>query len=224
MTYPPYIKAKARELRRERRLTIDEIADRLAISRTTIYYWVKDIPAREITYRDSPARSRARAKAARANRERHARLREGAYRQGWHGFNGLARDPTFRDFVVLFMTEGYKRNRNRVAIGNSDPALVELGTRWLRMLASNKLDFSLQYHADQDLAMLRGFWGNRLGIDPESIRLQRKSNSRGLAARTWRSRFGVMTVGSSDTYLRARLEAWMDCLRRGWLDSARAGV
>jgi hypothetical protein len=33
-------------MRVERKLTIDQIAERLALSRTTIYYWVKDLPPR----------------------------------------------------------------------------------------------------------------------------------------------------------------------------------
>jgi hypothetical protein len=28
----------------QKRLTIDQLADRLALPRTTIYYWVKDLP------------------------------------------------------------------------------------------------------------------------------------------------------------------------------------
>jgi hypothetical protein len=44
MAYPPYIREKARSLRVERRLSIDEIAERLALPRTTIYYWVSDLP------------------------------------------------------------------------------------------------------------------------------------------------------------------------------------
>ena len=31
-------------MRIERRLTIDELAERLALPRTTIYYWVRDLP------------------------------------------------------------------------------------------------------------------------------------------------------------------------------------
>jgi hypothetical protein len=42
--------------------------------------------------------------------------------------------PTFRDFVVLYIAEGYKRNRNRVRIGNSDTRMVEVSTGWLRWL------------------------------------------------------------------------------------------
>jgi hypothetical protein len=102
--------------------------------------------------------------------------------------------------------------------------MVELAARWIRLLSERKVTYSIQYHADQSLEMLRGFWGNRLGINPDSIVLQRKSNSNGLSSRTWRSQFGVMTVGVNDTYLRARLEAWMDRLKREWLDSPRLGV
>jgi transposase len=43
VTHPDYIREKALELRRERGLTIDEIAERLALSRSTIYHWVRDI-------------------------------------------------------------------------------------------------------------------------------------------------------------------------------------
>ena len=38
MAYPSYLKEKARTLRRERDMTIDDLAERLALSRSTIYY------------------------------------------------------------------------------------------------------------------------------------------------------------------------------------------
>ena len=222
MTYPAYIREKARKLRAQHKLTLDEIAERLRLPRTTIFYWIRDLPIDRRPNSQWP--ESARAKASRSVRAKYARLREHAYRNGHRSFDALVRDyPSFRDFVLLFMTEGFKRNRNVVSIANSDPAMVELAARWLRLLSRRKLTYSIQYHADQDLEMLRGFWGNRLALDPESIVLQRKSNSNGLKGRTWRSQFGVMTVCTHDTYLRARLEAWMDCLRREWLDSARPG-
>ena len=49
MTHPLDLRHKAREYRRERNLTIDEIADRLAVSRTTVYYWVKDMKEGDAT-------------------------------------------------------------------------------------------------------------------------------------------------------------------------------
>ena len=45
-----------------------------------------------------------------------------------------------------------------------------------------------------------------------------------LRKRTWRSRYGVLTVRACDTLFRARLQAWMDCLQETWLHSADNGA
>jgi hypothetical protein len=223
MAHPDYLREKARKLRAQHQLTLDEIVERLSLPRTTVFYWIRDLPIDRKPHTEWP--DSARRKASRSIRAKYAGLREHAYRTGLHSFHAFVREyPSFRDFVLLFMTEGFKRNRNVVSIANSDPALVELAAHWLRLLSHRKLTYSIQYHADQKLEVLRGFWGNRLAIEPDSIALQRKSNSNGLKGRNWRSQFGVMTVCTHDTYLRARLEAWMDCLRREWLDSPRLGV
>jgi hypothetical protein len=36
------------------------------------------------------------------------------------------REPPFRDFARLYIAEGYKRNRNLVAIASSDAAVLEV--------------------------------------------------------------------------------------------------
>lgn len=212
MTHPDYIRMKAREMRTERGLTIDEIAERLALSRTTIYHWVRDIPIE----RNPERQSAAQRTGTRANVEKHRRKREEAYRRGLEEYEQLAMDPTFRDFVCMYVGEGYKRNRNTVSIANSDPVVISLAFRWIARLASNKTFCALQYHADQDPEWLRQFWGFRLGVEPGEIALQRKSNSNQLKKRTWRSRWGVLTVGSNDTYLRARLQGWIDTTKLNW--------
>jgi transposase-like protein len=218
MAYPAYVRQKARQLRVEKHLSIDEIAKRLALPKTTIYYWVRDLPlGRE---------RRANPGQAKGNRSLSAkcRLRRAAsYALGRLEFERLSRDPTFRDFVCLYIAEGYKRNRNKVSVGNSDPTVVVLCTRWIRRFARNPVTFSVQYHADQDLDELTEFWGQRVGVAPERIRLQRKSNSGQLAGRTWRSRHGVLTVYAGDTALRSRLQGWIDCLQEQWLDSPHTG-
>jgi hypothetical protein len=213
MTYPAYLREKARTLRVERRLSIVEIAERLALPKTTIYYWVADLPlARPRRENQHPGTL--------AMQRKYRGLREAAYEEGRRTFASLAEDPTFRDFVCMYVGEGYKRNRNVVAIGNSDARVLVLATRWLSALSRKPLKFSIQYHADQDLSELQEFWGSTLGIDPDCIAMQRKTNSGRLGGRSWRSRYGVLSVRACDTQLRARLQAWMDCLQEQWLDSA----
>lgn len=210
MTHPLDLRRKAREYRRERNLTIDEIAERLAVSRTTVYYWVKDMPPRK------REQTEAQKAGTRANQERCRGLRQAAYQEGLNVFDDLALDPSFRDFVCMYIGEGYKRHRGTVSLCNSDPVVVALATHWLRQLSRRALSFSLQHHVDQDLDELVDFWSSYLGVERDQIRLQRKSNSSQLQGRIWRSRYGVMTVASHDTYLRARLQAWMDCVRQEW--------
>jgi hypothetical protein len=218
MTYPPYVREKARMLRVQKHLSIDEIADRLALPKTTIYYWVRDLPLGRAR-RASPGQ----AKGNQAMRAKYRIRRAAAYAQGRLEFGRLARDPTFRDFVCLYMAEGYKRSRNTVGVCNSDPAIVVLCARWVVRFARNPVRYSVQYHADQDLVELQQFWARQLALRPEEIRLQRKSNSGRLSGRTWRSRYGVLNVSAGDTLFRSRLQAWMDCLQELWVDSAASG-
>ncbi len=218
MAYPEYIREKAIQMRIERDLTIDEIAERLAISRTTIYYWVNHIP---LACQNTQPRKLAQIRATEATKAKHQKLRDEAYALGAAQYGELVKEPTFRDFVALYIGEGLKRSRNCVAIANSDDRVLVVAVSWLRSLTDRHLTFSVQYHADQDLDELREFWGEALGIDGMSIRMQRKSNSNQLAGRTWRSEHGVLTVRVNDTYLRSRLQAWIDRIRQDWtLDSA----
>ena len=216
--HPAYLREKARALRVEKKLTIDELAERLALPRTTVFYWVADLPIPT-----TPARKLAQRRAAAATSRKHRLLREAAYEQGRAEFAKLAEEPTFRDFVTLYIAEGSKRNRNAVAICNSDPAVLRLAAGWFDQFTRAPFDYRVQYHADQDLDALRVFWARELQIDVDMIRVQRKSNSNQLRKRTWRSEHGVLTVRVNDTLFRARLQAWIDCIRRQWLDSARAG-
>ena len=214
MAYPPYLRERARELRLTKHLSLNEIAERLALPKTTVYYWIKDLPLGR-SRRENPH------KGTRAMQKKYRLLREAAYAQGLAEYDHLVRLPTFRDFVALYIAEGYKRCRNVVSIANSDACVMALAASWLRVLTAHTLRCSVQYHADQDLAEVRRYWGEVVGIEGSTISMQRKSNSNQLNGRSWRSEHGVLTIRVSDTLLRARLQAWIDRIREDWaLDSA----
>lgn len=214
MTHPVFLREKARALRRDRHLSIDQIAARLALPRSTVFYWVRDV-------RLGRARraSEGQRKGTRAMSRRYRLLREQAYEEGRASFDVLAVEPTFRDFVCMYIGEGSRRSRNMVAICNSDQCVVQLGAAWIRRLTQNKVGYLLQYHADQQLDDLVAFWAARLDIGVDDVKLLRKSNSNRLNGRSWRSQYGVLTVRVGDTMLRARLQAWMDRVREDWIDS-----
>jgi transcriptional regulator with XRE-family HTH domain len=211
VAHPTYIREKARQLRRDKHLTIDELAERLVVSRTTAYYWVRDLPI-PIT----AAQSLAQRRASKSTRRQALALREAAYAEGLKWFAFFSVDPLFRDFVCMYIGEGYKRCRNTVAICNSDPAVLRLAKPWFDLFSRNPITLSVQYHADQSLSGVQAFWGAELGVSPSSVKLQRKSNSGRLSGRVWRSEHGVLAMSVGDTYFRAELQAWMDCIRDEW--------
>ncbi len=218
MAHPSYLREKARTLRAERRLTIDELAERLALSRSTIYYWVRDMPIPGSGPGGGFA-SEAQRKGTRAMKRKYRLLREAAYREGVESYSSLVQEPTFRDFVCLYIAEGYKRSRHTVSICNSDPSVMLLADRWLRQFAMRSLDYVVTYHPDQQPELLRGFWGDYLGVSPATIRCQRKSNSGRMSGRVWRCRHGVMAIASHDTYFRSRMAAWVDLIKQDWTGS-----
>ena len=204
-------------MRTKEKLSLIEISERLALPKTTVYYWIRDLPL------GRPRRENGHPGNV-AMQRKNRLIREEAYRQGEQEFAELAvTDQAFRDFVSLYIAEGYKRNRNCVSIGNSDPAVVVFVAEWIRRFCDRSLDCSLQFHADQDPKRLVAFWAERLGVHATRIRLQRKSNSSQLAYRKWRCRYGVMMVRVNDTALRARLQGWIDSMKRQWLDSLTSG-
>lgn len=207
-----HLRQKAIELRTQHQMSLDEIVARLQLPRGTIYYWIKDIP---IPRRRSE-QNYAQQMGTKAMQAKFAALRQQAYEQGCAEAPEFMQDPTFRDFVVLYMAEGFKRRRNDVAFVNSDPQMVVLAHRWLKRFARNPIRYKLQYHADHDIEELKQYWGNKLDIDPELIRPLRKSNSNQLSKRQFRSVYGLLTIEMGDTYLRARLEAWMDFVKSQW--------
>jgi excisionase family DNA binding protein len=253
----------ARQLRVEQALTVDQLAERLALPRSTIYYWVRDLPLRaprgegaagaggEAVVSEGSEGADAEGSAARmahatraGETQRVTRAsRDAAYEEGLRSFEELAAQPTFRDFVCIYLLQGYKRDRTRVALTNSDPAVMRLVSRWIRRLTDRVPFLSIHYESDsnqsQSPSEMRRFWSETVGADPCSIRVsataageaprvamgssgQAGYGATGMAAREPgearpRSRHGALTVTVEDTLLRARLQAWMHRTRESWL-------
>jgi hypothetical protein len=87
---------------------------------------------------------------------------------------------------------------------------------WLAKFTERRLIYSIQYHADQELDMLRKYRGDLLSFDGASIQFQRKSNSGRLNGRRSRCAHGVLSTTVDDTLLRSRLQAWTDRVKEDW--------
>ena len=198
-----------------KKLSLDEIAERLALPKTTVYHWIKDLPLGRAR-RENGWPDTARRKGNEAIKKKYRLLREKAYSRGLAEYDQLVLLPAFRDFVVLYIAEGYKRSRHTASICNSDPAVVLMAAAWMTKLSGKPYIVSVQHHADQDPAELQRFWGEKLQVPSEDVRLQPKTNSGQLRGRVWRCPYGVASVAIHDTYFRARIGAWMDRIKESW--------
>jgi hypothetical protein len=219
MTHSRYLRDMARLLRMERQLTVDQLAKRLALPRSTIYYWVRDLPLRPA--RPGPAVSPQapagpRAEGRDAGLAIMAREREHAYEEGLRSYDDLIAQPTFRDFVCTYVTEGYKRDRSRVALAGGDPAVVRLAHRWIWRLTDESPTLVLHHDDAHSMRELQRFWSETIGEDARAIRMRRGDAARLVHRWSPRPLHGVLAVSVEDALLRARLQAWMRRIRESW--------
>jgi hypothetical protein len=218
-----HLRAKARELRQQG-YTLPEIIEFLKMPRSTVFGWIRDIEVAiqrmSLTSNQTPKQVQARLKAAEANKRNAAAKRDVFYQRGLAEAPELFQNPLFRDFIVLYMAEGFKRDKNVVEIANSDTAALILSQYWILQFRNpnGKIHYRIQIHVDQDEARIKQHWSEQLDVPVEQIVVMRKSNSNQLTGRKFRSQYGVMSIRVSDTYFRARLEAWLDYLKKQWMD------
>jgi hypothetical protein len=195
-------------------MPIADIATELGLSKSTVYSWVLDLqlPAtRSQRQKESQRRGTAAMQARAAARRREAY--DGAYADA----ERLLADPRTRDFVVLYLAEGYRKNRNKVSFSNSSPRMILFAHGCMKRLASREgWSYSFQYHADQDPEELRHFWATLLGVEPGRIKPIPKTNSGHLQGRLFTCEYGVFQVSVNDTRFRAQLQALMDVVQEQW--------
>jgi transposase-like protein len=215
------LREEAVRLRRSEGLSLNELAARLQVARTTIYYWVKNVssgaPTAEIQMQRSESQKANQRLAAVANQAKHAARRKENYDLMREKASEVLQDLEIRDFVVLYLAEGYRKDKNAVGLSNSNPNIIAFTHNCLKRLATNKhFYYSFQYHADQNPDELQLFWASYLGIDAQQIHPIPKTNSGHLKGRRFACEYGIFQIKLGDTRFRAELQALMDAVQEEW--------
>ena len=118
-------KVVKQEIRKLRRLgwSIVELEKKYGINRSTIHYWIKDLPKPEWTQDQLSARKKAQDKGRRAMQRKYREKRGGYQEQG----RQLAKrgDKLHLIGCMLYWAEG-ARNKNVLDFCNSDPEMIRL--------------------------------------------------------------------------------------------------
>lgn len=198
-------KEKAIKLRKENK-SLDEIVDLLKLNKSTIYYWIKDI---EAVIKRKPSFGTGEKTRVAASKKR-----QEAYDLGIKQYKELSKNNLFKTFLVLYLCEGYKKDRNSVGITNSDPDIIKLSYDVMKPLTEKTPRFGVQIHLDNDIELVKAYWANLLSINKESINVYVRKVA--MTNRNGRLPNGIFQISYGDTYLRSRLQSWMDLMKKEW--------
>lgn len=199
---------KARSLRNNHK-SLNEICETLKLNKSTVFGWIKDIEV-EIEKKSLPGPTAAGIK----TRNMWAERRQQYYNQGLEEYKYLVKNKKFRDFIILYICEGYKRCRNAVNITNSDPIIIKVAYDIMKTLTNKKARFGVQVHLDNDFHEVKIFWSKLLDINKDEIKVYPRKIS--MTSRNGRLQYGIFQVLYNDTQFRSRIQAWIDCVKKEW--------
>jgi DNA-binding MarR family transcriptional regulator len=165
----------ARRLRSEEGLPINEIARRVAVSKSSVSIWVRDIeltPRQEAALRAKNPAFNQQLSGWRQNAAKHRAKRVAAQESG----RALARrsEPLHLAGCMLYWAEGSKR-RNQLCFSNSDPEMVKFFVEFLKTYFDiHDRDIRITCHLFADhidhQRDVEQFWLDEAGLTRESLR------------------------------------------------------
>ena len=179
----------ATKLRLEEKLSYSEIKNKLGIPKSTLSYWLRDLPLDESKIRDLQKAGWQKSEISRERfrntmRAKRVKIDQKIYQKYRAQFNKLSKETIFIAGLVLYLGEGDKKNVSRIAVANTDPEIIIFFIKWLTsFLNVDKDSIKVQLHLYEDMNIEKEikFWQNILGLaSPQfykpSIRKLRKAS------------------------------------------------
>lgn len=200
---------------RKQNLTIKEISEKINKSESTVKRWL-------LPYGLKVSSENQKVNALKASlkmQENYALKRVEAYNKAKATVAVDLEDTLLRDFVNIYIGEGYKRNRDSVSIVNSDPKIILLSLYVMKkyfLKSDKKMIMQIRYYKENDNELeLLEYWQNLANnenvkfttyIQP-TVKAEGHNNS---------NKYGLVTVTINDTYAKQKLNAYMDYVKEEW--------
>jgi transcriptional regulator with XRE-family HTH domain len=167
-------RARARELRAQG-LTYGEIAEELAVSKSSVSLWTRDLPHPERSAQDTDARLAGLRRYFELRREREDLARIAYVESVSEGIGALSERELLIAGAVAYWAEGTKRKpwrpTERVTFTNSDVDMIRLFLTFLRLMdvADERVQLRVAIHESADEERARTFWAAVAGVSPTSF-------------------------------------------------------
>ena len=177
------MKSKLREefvrLRVKEELSYSEIQKRLAIPKSTLSYWLKDMPLSKerVSYLRAKGRKNAEAKIEEYRNSMQVKREKEDYRIYKRYIKKLEKiidseNIFFIAGLMIYLGEGDKKNRNRVNLANTDVEIIKFFLKWvIHFFDVSKKDVRIQLHLYENMEIeeQQCFWVEELGIPLEQF-------------------------------------------------------
>lgn len=205
--YTEQQKSIARSLRLSG-VSINKIAARLGISRSTVHHWVNSV---EITEEQRAVLRENSRRAGIANGPRY-RERFRTQRQRWlieagELWERYRHEPLFLLGLGLYCGEGSKEGRKELILTNSCPALLRAWVTWCKRYLPRglRLYLYLYVHEDVNAEEAMNFWREQLGLEARCLFKANPISSKGRRPKR-RLPYGTarirLSVGSAEWFVK----------------------
>jgi len=166
------LREQAIKLRLEKELSYGEIRRRLSVPKSTLSYWLSEIPLSK--ERILKLRRQGRKKAEikiekfRATMREKRRIKEQeVYNKYQKKFTKLSKNTIFVAGLMLYLGEGDKKNYSRISLANTDPKIIKFFSKWVVNffdVDKEKIRIQLHLYENMDIEKEKEFWENELGL------------------------------------------------------------
>lgn len=196
------LRERALLLRKIGRLSYSAISKKIDVSKSTLSYWLADLPLKESEIKQLRKRAWEKGETARERFRNSMRVKkdkenEVIYEKIKKEILPIDSRDLYIAGLILYVGEGDKRNRHRIALANNDPAVVAFFTKWLQKFSKiprEKIRFGLHLYENMNIAKERKFWQDALGFGGKSFYKDQIRSLKTTFSYSEGSRHGTCTV------------------------------
>lgn len=154
------------QLRIKDRLSYGAIREKLGVSKSTLSYWLQDYPLSEHEIKRARQRAWLRGEASRERYRNTMRLKKvqldkEVYCKYREQMINISKESFLLAGLMLYLGEGDKKNKSRVGLANSDPAVIKFFIKWLTdfmNVKKDKIHVELHLYENMDIKEETLFW------------------------------------------------------------------
>ncbi len=221
----PLQRIEARKLRREKGLSIKEIAEKVSVCKSTVSLWCRDIELtplqiRRLEEKERDGRLKGRLKGAWVQKERRLKRIRRIHNHAKRDIKKLNKEGLFLAGVALYWAEGHKK-QHRIGFANSDPKMILFFLKWLQEICKIpksrlKCHVGINQIHKKRIGEVETYWTELTGIPKSQFNRPslKKIDSKKIY-RNIKNHYGTFNIRvTRSTNLHHRVKGWIRALRK----------